>query len=43
MAHQLRESFLALARTNEELESRVTQRTRELGEEKCPTSEGNSR
>ncbi|MBD2525490.1 ATP-binding protein [Nostoc sp. FACHB-133] len=32
MAHQLRESFLALARTNEELESRVTQRTRELGE-----------
>ncbi|MBE9003148.1 response regulator [Nostoc sp. LEGE 12447] len=32
MAHQLRESFLALARTNEELESRVTQRTIELGE-----------
>jgi PAS domain S-box-containing protein len=32
MAHQLRESFLALAATNEELESRVTQRTRELGE-----------
>ena len=32
MAHQLRESFLALARTNEELESRVTQRTKELGE-----------
>ncbi|MBN3907013.1 MAG: response regulator [Nostoc sp. NMS1] len=32
MAHQLRESFLALAGTNEELESRVTQRTRELGE-----------
>jgi signal transduction histidine kinase/CheY-like chemotaxis protein/HAMP domain-containing protein len=32
MAHQLRESFLALERTNEELESRVTQRTRELGE-----------
>ncbi len=32
MAHQLRESFLALARTNEELESRVAQRTTELGE-----------
>lgn len=32
MAHQLRESFLALARTNEELENRVTQRTTELGE-----------
>ncbi|MFN6487226.1 MULTISPECIES: ATP-binding protein [unclassified Nostoc] len=32
MAHQLRESFLALAQTNEELESRVTQRTKELGE-----------
>ncbi|MBE9034911.1 response regulator [aff. Roholtiella sp. LEGE 12411] len=32
MAQQLRESFLALARTNEELESRVTQRTTELGE-----------
>ena len=32
MAQQLRESFSALARTNEELESRVEQRTIELGE-----------
>lgn len=32
MAQQLRESFSALARTNEELEDRVEQRTTELGE-----------
>ncbi|MGV0025302.1 ATP-binding protein [Phormidesmis priestleyi] len=32
MAQQLRESFSALAKTNEELESRVEQRTTELGE-----------
>ncbi|KAM3091419.1 ATP-binding protein [Phormidesmis sp. 146-35] len=32
MAEQLRESFSALAKTNEELESRVEQRTTELGE-----------